>query len=175
MESRFALVDTEWGTAAVRCTGRGAAEMIWPQRSEESARRLAHRRWPGAQAVEADSLPSGLAGKLADYFAGQVVDFSTVPLDLEEHPAFRAAVLKALHGIGYGQTVSYGRLAEQLGRPQAARAVGQAVGANPLPVIVPCHRVLREDGGLGGFSADGGVALKRRLLDLEQRTANAQG
>lgn len=102
--------------------------------------------------------------QLAEYFAGRRTDF-----DLPLHPhgtAFQLAVLGALRTIPYGETRSYADIARQLGQPKAVRAVGAANGRNPLPIVIPCHRVIGADGSLTGFG--GGVEVKRFLLDLEQ-------
>jgi methylated-DNA-[protein]-cysteine S-methyltransferase len=99
-----------------------------------------------------------------NYFEGQQVEFVD-SLDLENHTSFECAVWKATHSIPYGKTKSYAEIARQIGKPSAPRAVGQALGKNPLPIIVPCHRVVASDGKLGGFG--GGLPMKRYLLKLE--------
>lgn len=113
--------------------------------------------------------PAWLNRLLADldaYFAGRRPAFE-VPLALEGVSDFYKKVYKAARAIPYGEVRTYGWLAARAGRPGAARAVGGAMASNPVPIIVPCHRVVRADGGLGGFSAPGGTRLKRKLLDLE--------
>jgi len=105
---------------------------------------------------------------LEDYFAGRPVYFENLPLDLEGSP-FHLRVWEELKKIPPGETVSYGELARRLGNPRASRAVGQACGANPVPLIVPCHRVIAGNGSLGGFSA--GLERKRWLLAHEQAKA----
>jgi len=100
------------------------------------------------------------------YFNGEEVDFGWVPVDFDAGiGAFRARVLEAARSIPYGQTVSYGELASAVGCAAAARAVGGAMAANPVPIIIPCHRVLPKSGGVGGFSA--GRDIKLCLLRLE--------
>ena len=106
-----------------------------------------------------------LGRMLADYFAGIRLSFSEIPLDLSMGTPFQQAVWMALQDIPYGETVTYGMLAARLGKHNAARAVGGAVGANPVCIVVPCHRVLAAGGKIGGFSA--GLAWKERLLLLE--------
>jgi methylated-DNA-[protein]-cysteine S-methyltransferase len=103
------------------------------------------------------------AAQLAEYFAGSRTAFA-LPL-APQGTAFQLTVWKALADIPYGETVTYGELAERVGHPSASRAVGQANGANPLPIVYPCHRVVASGGHLGGYG--GGLALKRRLLALE--------
>ncbi|MBD3411189.1 MAG: methylated-DNA--[protein]-cysteine S-methyltransferase [Ignavibacteriales bacterium] len=109
------------------------------------------------------------AKQLREYFAGKRREFD-LPLKLEGTP-FRERVWRELRKIPYGKTASYGELARKTGGARMSRAVGGAVGANPIPVVVPCHRVVRSDGSLGGFSAAGGrekaLALKRKLLRVE--------
>jgi methylated-DNA-[protein]-cysteine S-methyltransferase len=112
-----------------------------------------------------------LAQALEKYFAGQPVSFEDLPLDLQGSP-FHLQVWRELRKVPKGQTVSYQELARRLGKPQAARAVGQACGANPIPLIVPCHRVIAANGKLGGFSS--GLERKRWLLEHEKEVASDQ-
>ena len=107
--------------------------------------------------------------QLRAYFAGELTRFD-LPLRIAGTP-FQNAVWSALRDIPYGETISYGQLAQRIGRPTASRAVGAANGANPLPIVVPCHRVVGADGSLTGFG--GGVETKRSLLQLERRFAGA--
>ena len=107
-----------------------------------------------------------LVAQLQAYAAGRPVRF-TVPLDLRAGTVFQRAVWKTLRKIPRGETRSYAWVARQIGNPKAVRAVGAACGANPLLLVVPCHRVVASDGSLGGFGA--GLPLKRRLLALEAR------
>lgn len=102
--------------------------------------------------------------QLAEYFAGQRREFD-LPLDWRLSSGFRTQVQRALTGIAYGETQTYAQLAQRVGNPNAVRAVGSGCATNPLPIVVPCHRVLRSDGALGGYR--GGLVAKRVLLDLE--------
>ncbi|MEX3506363.1 MULTISPECIES: methylated-DNA--[protein]-cysteine S-methyltransferase [unclassified Corynebacterium] len=104
------------------------------------------------------------ARQLRAYFAGSPKPFD-VPLDYTSQPPFTAAVLRELARVGYGEKLSYGQLAARAGQPAAVRAVGNACARNPLPLFVPCHRVVRSDGSLGNYR--GGLAAKRWLLELE--------
>lgn len=104
--------------------------------------------------------------QLAAYFSGERHEF-TVPLEPIGTP-FQQSVWHALRHIPYGHTTNYGAIAQQIGRPKAARAVGMANNRNPIPIIIPCHRVVGANGALVGYG--GGLALKRQLLDIEQRT-----
>ena len=105
------------------------------------------------------------------YFNAEPVDFSPVPCELPAESTFGGKVLRACRRIGYGETISYSGLARRIGREDAARAVATALGKNPIPLVVPCHRVLYSDGRLGGFSAMGGAELKRRMLAQEGNRA----
>ena len=110
--------------------------------------------------------------QIAAYFDGDCFEFGPdVPLYLGCKAAFTQAVLGSCRKIGFAQTITYSDLAKLAGRPKASRAVGHAMAVNPLPLIIPCHRVVRTDGGLGGFSAVGGVAVKKRMLDHERSCA----
>ena len=121
-------------------------------------------RWVGPEPMEEN--PAALAAAVAqlrEYFSRLRREFD-LPLDLRGTP-FQQQVWRELRKVPYGQTVSYGELARRVGRPGAARAVGQAVGANPIPIIVPCHRVVGADGSLVGYG--GGLEIKSALLRLE--------
>jgi methylated-DNA-[protein]-cysteine S-methyltransferase len=98
---------------------------------------------------------------------GEASDLAGVALDMDQVPEFHRRVYDAARTIPPGETLSYGDIARRVGAPGAARAVGQALGRNPFPIVVPCHRVLAAGGRIGGFSAQGGVATKRRMLAIE--------
>jgi len=124
----------------------------------------------GPGAATGDPAPDwvvAVARRVAAHLEGAADPLTDVPLDLAGCPPFHARVYDVLRGVGPGQTVTYGELAARVGSPGAARAVGQAVAKNPWLLLVPCHRVLGAGGRMGGFSAPGGVATKRRLLSLE--------
>jgi methylated-DNA-[protein]-cysteine S-methyltransferase len=101
---------------------------------------------------------------LKNYFQGKKVDFN-IRYDISYFPTFTQKVLKVVASIPYGKTTTYSKIAKRIGRPKASRAVGQAVGSNPLPIVIPCHRVIRKDGSLGGFAY--GLNWKRTLLKIE--------
>jgi methylated-DNA-[protein]-cysteine S-methyltransferase len=125
------------------------------------------RRAPRTRSQPADrDLPAPVREakrQLQDYFAGKRQDFD-LPMSVQG-TAFQLAVWKELQKIPYGQTISYGELARRIGRPKAVRAVGAANGCNPLPIVVPCHRVIGSNGKLTGYG--GGIGIKKRLLALE--------
>lgn len=144
-------------------TERGLARLVFS--TDERVERAAWiERWEPRAEVVHDLQPfRALIAQLDAYFAGAQPGF-TVPLDLRGTP-FQKQVWQALLQIPYGQVHTYGRLAEMIGRPQAARAVGAANGANPISILVPCHRLISSQGTL--ISYGGGIAMKRRLLTLE--------
>ncbi len=113
---------------------------------------------------------SGVAERIAAYFAGERTDFDC-ELDLSDRTEFHRRVWAKTREIPYGETRSYGWIADEVGCPAGPRAVGQAMATNPVPIIVPCHRVVRADGGLGGFSS--GLRWKVRLLEME-RNGNSE-
>ncbi|NLX99383.1 MAG: methylated-DNA--[protein]-cysteine S-methyltransferase [Rhodopirellula sp.] len=132
------------------------------------------------QAVEfRKTLPGAEGGplmrRLQAYASGHRDDFRDVRVDLGRQTEFRKRVYRFCRTIPYGETLTYGELATLAGSPGAARAVGRAMAANQVPLIVPCHRVKPSSGGLGGFSSPGGVIMKRRLLDLEAGSPTGAG
>ncbi|NIM07368.1 MAG: methylated-DNA--[protein]-cysteine S-methyltransferase [Armatimonadetes bacterium] len=124
-------------------------------------------RAPGSTISQKKENPeeTRLRADLARYFAGEKVSFSRYPVDLSSLPEFSRQVLLATRRISYGERWSYGELARRIGRPRAARAVGQALKRNPIAIVIPCHRVIGVNGDLRGFA--GGLDLKKRLLALE--------
>jgi methylated-DNA-[protein]-cysteine S-methyltransferase len=110
---------------------------------------------------------AGLPERIRRYAQGEHEDFTDVPLDLDEVPLFNRQAYAELLKIPYGETTTYGAIARVLGDVALSRAVGQAMGANPIPLVIPCHRVLGADGKTGGFSSPGGVTAKMRMLALE--------
>jgi O-6-methylguanine DNA methyltransferase len=155
-------VHTPIGELRVAVTENGVARLALPA-AEEQARFFAWiaRHYP--EAKEEETGAAAVRRELAEYFAGRRRAFS-VSLDFQG-TAFQRAVWSAVGQIPYGQTTTYTALARKIGRPQAVRAVGAANGANPIPIIIPCHRVIGTDGSLTGYA--GGLLLKRRLLELE--------
>lgn len=109
-----------------------------------------------------------LVARLRGYAGGRPEDLSDVPVDLSQRTHFQQRVLGQCRQIPWGQTLTYGALAARAGSPHAARAVGNIMAGNPIPLVIPCHRVVGSGGALGGFSAPGGLRTKRRLLALEE-------
>ncbi len=161
---RFAAFKTSLGWMAVALTPRGILRLSHP--ATHMAKALDAVAWAdGGQPATDDPRVERLAQELEEFFEGKPVDFS-VPPDFSAGTPFQRRVWAALCKILRGETRTYQWIARKLGRPQAGRAVGAAVGANPIPFVVPCHRVVGSDGSLCGFA--GGLALKRRLLAMER-------
>jgi len=163
MTSKFTSFNTEYGWIAAIKSPAGVFRVTLPRPDERSAIDAVTR---GMNASRDEAELEDVKRTLTNYFKSEHVEFS-FPLDLklEGHTDFQRDVWEATAEIPYGQLRSYGWIADHISRPGAARAVGQALGANPLPIIIPCHRVVRSDGSLGGFS--GGLHWKERLIELE--------
>jgi methylated-DNA-[protein]-cysteine S-methyltransferase len=174
----FTLFETAIGRCAIAWGARGVTRVQLPEAREAATRARLLRQLPGAQeAVPPRDVRRAVAA-IAALLGGEPRDLSDVPLDMDGLPAFRRRVYEAARGIPPGATLSYGELAERLGAPGAARAVGQALGRNPFAIVVPCHRVLSAGGRVGGFSANGGVVTKLRLLAIEagaRQAGSSQG
>lgn len=161
---RFAVIHAPIGSVGVVASPAGLTHLYMMRRTTSDALRWLERRHPGARREQ--GLFSVLRSELALYFSGRPVSF-TASVDLSACTAFQRRVLEACKEVGHGQTVTYGELARRVGCPAGARAVGGALARNPVPLVVPCHRVVAGNGSLGGFSAEQGVSLKRYLLELE--------
>ncbi|MBI4301207.1 MAG: methylated-DNA--[protein]-cysteine S-methyltransferase [Chloroflexi bacterium] len=147
----------------------GLRQLVLPQPSAAAVLSLLGEPWQYATADDSDF--SDLSQRLSRYFRGETVSFPDA-LDFGGASPFRCAVWEATCSIPYGQTRSYGWLARRMGEPRAVRAVGQALAANPLPIVVPCHRVIASDGRLGGYS--GGIGMKKYLLIVEGSVSTFQ-
>ncbi len=161
--NRFWIIGTEWGDFGVVASGTGRILATFLPQTGKSLRRLIRHAFP--LAVESDS-STPLRRQIELYFCGRKTSFD-VDLDLDRQPEFRRRVLEACRKVPFGKTCSYSDLARAVGNPAAVRAVGGAMAHNPLPLLVPCHRVLRSDGSLGGFSSTRGTSQKLRMLLLE--------
>jgi O-6-methylguanine DNA methyltransferase len=168
----FTLFDTAIGKCGIVWGERGVAGVQLPEGREAATRARILGRFPDAREASAPpSIQAAVDGMVA-LLQGETADLSSVLLDTEAVPSFHCRVYEVARTIPPGATLSYGEIATRLGSPGSARAVGQALGRNPLPILVPCHRVLAADGRVGGFSASGGIATKLRLLSIEGEKAN---
>jgi methylated-DNA-[protein]-cysteine S-methyltransferase len=163
----FALFETAIGTCGVAWSDAGIAAIQLPERDHHAVRgRLAKRRGDAREAVPPPDVRQAIAA-MVSLLAGEPADLSFVTLDMEGVPDFHRRVYEVARTIPPGATLSYGEIAARLGDPGSARAVGQALGRNPFPIVVPCHRVLAAGGRTGGFSAPGGTRTKLTLLAIE--------
>ena len=165
----LAIFETALGPCGIVWTDRGIAGVNLPEGTEDKTRARTKKRFP--EAIEA--LPPAEIQKIIDdvvaLIAGEKVEFSHVTLDHAPLPEFSRRVYEIVRTIPIGHTLTYGEIAKKLGDVSLSREVGQAMGKNPTPVIMPCHRVVAASGKTGGFSAPGGVDTKMKLLSIERR------
>jgi methylated-DNA-[protein]-cysteine S-methyltransferase len=167
LDVAYRTMDSPLGTLLVAATELGVVRLAFAGEDHDAVlQTLADRISP--RVLRAPARLDGVVRELDEYFAGRRQAFD-VALDWRLAAGFRGAVLHHLVEIGYGHTATYAAVAQLAGNPKAVRAVGSACATNPLPVLVPCHRVVRTDGGMGGYL--GGVAAKRTLLSLEAAAA----
>ena len=159
---RFGSLDTPVGQLFVGLTEVGVCDVTFGRFLKQAYRQVLLNRFRDVQ--RDDSALSEVITQLADYFSGERRSFS-VAVDLRAVTPFTARVLRETRKIKFGRLTCYGQLAIRLGNSGASRAVGSALGRNPVPILIPCHRVVRRNGGMGGFMA--GLETKRVLLDLE--------
>lgn len=163
LDVAYRTLDTPVGSLLLAATSRGIVRVAFEIEDYDAVLDVLSRRL-SPRILAAPARLDAAARELDEYFAGQRTIFD-LPLDFSLSSGFRLGVLEHLISIAYGRTESYSEVAAAAGSPKAVRAVGSACATNPLPVIVPCHRVLRSDGSLGGYL--GGLDAKRALLALE--------
>jgi methylated-DNA-[protein]-cysteine S-methyltransferase len=163
LDVAYRTVDSPVGPLLLAATPRGLVRVAYDIEGHDRVLEILARQL-SPRVLRAPGRLDAAARELEEYFAGRRRRFG-LPLDTSLSTGFRRLVQQYLPSIGYGQTRSYGQVAELVGNPRAARAVGTACATNPLPVVVPCHRVLRNDGTPGGYV--GGPAAKTALLNLE--------
>lgn len=163
----FALFDTAIGRCAIVWRDAGLIGVHLPDTDEgQTGRRLA-RRFPGAVEGPPPPVAAEAMARIAAFLAGSPDDFADLALDEAGVGAFECAVYRETRAIPAGSTSTYGAIASALGDIRHARRVGQALGRNPWPIVIPCHRVTGAGGWMGGFSAPGGQSTKLRLLEIE--------
>ncbi len=163
----FTLFDTAIGRCAIAWGPRGVAGVQLPEASDGETRERMIYRFPAAGETAPPPEVQHAIDDIVALLRGEAADLSSVTLDMDGVPDFHRRVYGAARTILPGETLSYGDIARRVGAPGAARAVGQALGRNPFPIVVPCHRVLAAGGKIGGFSAQGGVMTKQRMLAIE--------
>ena len=171
----FFLFDTAIGCCAIAWGERGLVGVQLPEGRESRTRERMLQRFPAARESPPPPQMQRARDAIVALLYGEPSDLSAVVLDMDSVPPFHRRVYEIARTIPAGATMSYGDIAARLGARGSARAVGQALGRNPFAIVVPCHRVVAADGRLGGFSANGGIATKLRLLAIEGAQASAQG
>ena len=163
----FTIFDTPIGPCGLVSGAHGLVGVLLPEGSAGATRARAKRRFPAAREAAPDAGLARVIERIVSLLSGGRDDLADIALDMAAVPAFNQRVYALTRVVRPGSTLTYGEIALQLGEPHAARAVGQALGANPFPIIVPCHRVLAAGNQAGGFSANGGTRTKLRLLEIE--------
>jgi len=163
----YTLFETAIGTCGVVWGDQGLRGVHLPDANPARTRTSVAHRFPGATPAEPPPLVQQAIDGIAALLRGDKRDLREIVLDFDGVPVFNRRVYELARTIEPGATLTYGDIALRLGSPGTARAVGQALGQNPWPIVVPCHRVLAAAGRMGGFSAPGGVATKRRMLEIE--------
>lgn len=163
----YVLFDTAFGPCGLAWSDDGLTRLQLPERDRGATEARLRRGIEAPSQGRPTASVSRAIVALQRYFAGRRIDFVDLDLDLSGLPLFHARAYEALRRIGWGETTTYGALATQVDSPGAARAIGQAMGRNPLTIIIPCHRVLAGGRKIGGFSAYGGALAKERLLTME--------
>jgi methylated-DNA-[protein]-cysteine S-methyltransferase len=169
---QFALFDTALGRCGIAWADRGIVAVQLPQPDEHQTRVRIMQRFGGIAEVKPTAPVQLAIDGIVELMTGKPIDLSTIDLDLTDVPQFNRNVYAIARKIPAGATLTYGDIAKQLGGVELSRNVGTAMGQNPCPVIVPCHRVLAAGGKPGGFSANGGVETKLKMLAIEGAYVN---
>jgi methylated-DNA-[protein]-cysteine S-methyltransferase len=169
---KYVIFETKWGYFGLAGTESALyrTQLPGPEPKKIESRLL--KNLPDAQFEK--TYFKVLQKQIIAYFEGASVNFSPdISVDFNGFGSFSRKVLTTCRNIKFGRPISYSELAKKAGRPAASRAVGNVMAKNPMPLIIPCHRVLRTNGKMGGFSAPGGISLKRKMLTLEQKAVEA--
>ena len=165
--TRYTIFETAIGWAGIAWADKGLVGAYLPEPERESARKSFLRRFPDAVEAEPTADAAHAIAGIRELLSGQANDLTDIAIDIARVPEFNARVYQIARAIPPGETRAYGEIAVELGDKLLARDVGAALGPNPWPIVVPCHRVTAAGGKLGGFSARGGVNTKVRLLAIE--------
>ncbi|HEX2654370.1 MAG TPA: methylated-DNA--[protein]-cysteine S-methyltransferase [Xanthobacteraceae bacterium] len=168
------LFDTAIGRCGIAWGPRGITAVQIPEANDDATRARLRHKCPGAQEIAPPPEVRRVMDDVVALLQGEAIEFADVELDLEGVSDFSRRVYEITRSIPPGSTLTYGEIAKRLGAPDQAQAVGVALGKNPIPIIVPCHRVLAAGGKVGGFSANGGITTKRRLLWIESPHAKGE-
>jgi len=161
------IFETSFGFCGIAWNERGICRFMLPMSTPGPTEERMLRPLSSSTSAEPTGFAAEAVAAARRYFEGSHEDFSAYPVDLDGIDPFRRAIYQAARRLHYGETTTYGGLAADAGFPQAARETGVALGRNPVPLIIPCHRILAAGGKLGGFSAPGGTATKQKMLALE--------
>lgn len=165
----YFIFETAGGFCGIAWNDVGITRFQLPTKSAGATERILLRRIPGAEPGKPTPDVVAVVAAVKRYFEGEEIDFSDVKLDMGEQDSFFEQIYAKVRRLGWGHTTTYGAVAKELGAgPEAARDVGQAMAKNPVPLIIPCHRVLAAGGKVGGFSAPGGSVAKAHMLELEE-------
>ncbi|MGL5164475.1 MAG: methylated-DNA--[protein]-cysteine S-methyltransferase [Afipia sp.] len=168
MTTGLALFDTDIGRCGIAWGDRGLLGVQLPEATDARTLSRLAQKAPGArEAVMPDEIRQA-CGAMAELLRGEARDLSFIAVDMEGVPTFNRSVYDIARTIAPGETLTYGDIATRLGDKLLSRAVGKALGENPFPIVIPCHRVLAANGKTGGFSANGGVTTKFRMLAIER-------
>jgi methylated-DNA-[protein]-cysteine S-methyltransferase len=162
-----AVLETVIGFMGIAWNEKGLIRLCLPERSREAVERRLLRHGGVSSATAQPPWVVELIASIKAYAAGEDVDFSGVPVDLDGVDDFRLAIYDAARKLSFGETTTYGELAKTAGHAGLARETGAALGANPVPLVIPCHRILAAGGKIGGFSAPGGSITKEKMLAME--------
>jgi methylated-DNA-[protein]-cysteine S-methyltransferase len=166
--NHYRIFETASGFCGIAWNAVGITRFQLPAPTAQATERSVLRRMPDAEHATPPPEVADVIAAAQRYFAGEKIDFSDVQVDLGEQDELSRRIYAATRRLGWGETTTYGTVAKELGAgPEVARDVGQAMARNPVPLIVPCHRVLAAGGKVGGFSAPGGSHAKVRMLELE--------
>jgi methylated-DNA-[protein]-cysteine S-methyltransferase len=168
MAANYALFDTEIGRCGIAWSERGIGALQLPEADDDKSRARLLRRFSGLPEIAPPDSVRQVIESIQSLLRGEATDLSFAVLDLDDAPLFNRQVYEIARTIPAGETMTYGEIAKRLGDLQLSRAVGQALGQNPVAIIVPCHRVLGADRKPGGFSAGGGVQTKLKILSIER-------
>ncbi|WP_027058628.1 methylated-DNA--[protein]-cysteine S-methyltransferase [Mesorhizobium loti] len=162
-----AVLETVIGFMGIAWSEKGLIRLCLPESSRETVeRRLMRHAGVSASTIQPQWVVE-LIASIQAYASGEDVDFTSVPVDLDGIDDFRLAIYDAARKLGYGETTTYGELAKRAGQPGLPRETGAALGANPVPLVIPCHRIMAAGGKIGGFSAPGGSVTKEKMLAME--------
>jgi methylated-DNA-[protein]-cysteine S-methyltransferase len=171
-DQHYALFDTPIGICGIEWGPRGINGVQLPMGSDDKTRARIRQRRGDIVEVEPTAEVKAVIDRIVDLLAGKADDLTDIALDLEGVPEFNRGVYDIARSIPPGKTMTYGDIAKKLGGVELSRDVGQALGHNPCPIVVPCHRVLAAGNKPGGFSARGGVSTKLKMLQIEGAAVN---